>query len=190
MPSKRKYMKRRTNKKGFRKAVLKIVDKEIETKHKDGSWNGVSVSTIPVSNSLVNINQGVDQNQRIGNQIKLTSVKGDFFFVLNPNQDYHNLRLILYMKKDISGPDLSIQYFEQPDYDKFTIVKDVLLPLSKYGETSKRLSFWKKMRPLVTYDGALGTTCQKNELLFFYVSDTTLNPPQMYGTIRTFYKDG
>lgn len=188
MPPKR-YRKKKGN---FRKAVLKIVDKQIETKHKDGVWNNVDISTTAVSNSLVNINQGVDQDQRIGNQIKLTSVKGDFFFTLNPLRDYHNLRLILYIKKDISGPDLQIQYFQQPDYDKFTIVKDVLLSLSKYGETSKRLSFWKKMSPVITYDGTTGSTVQKNELNFYYVSDTTVldNPPKMFGTIRTFYKDG
>ena len=190
MPFKRKYVKRRPGKKGFRKAVMKIVEKQIETKHKDGVWNGVAISTVPVSNSLVNINQGVAQNMRVGNQIKLTSIKGDFFVVLNPNVDYHNVRLIIYMKKDVSGPDMTIQYYEQPDYDSYTILKDTLLPLSKFGETTKQYRFWKKMNCRVDYDGTLGTTCTNNEVLFFFTSDTTLNPPTMYGTIKTFYKDG
>lgn len=195
---KRSFVKSRSRKR-LKSLVGSIVRKNIETSSIVHSLDAVSiVDSGRVSSTqdihLTAIAQGVQESQRIKNEVRITGVYGDLF--VTGADSTNSIRLIMYIPKDptvslSNSPTLAFN--EAPDLDKFTILKDMLVTTSSGGPNLRRLKLKYKFKGRglrVGYSGTGAGDVQTHPVYFYFVSDSLASTdPSLNGYIRMYYKD-
>ena len=147
--------------------------------------------------NIVEVAGGTSQQQRVGNQIKLTSfrLKGilslDHGFTGNL---WDIVRVVLYIPKD---PDdtLNLGVSEAIDLDQFTILSDRLIPMGSNHDACKlynKVLLFKKGRRTgmnVQFSSDLATAVTKNNIKMYMVCKSAANTPKFNGYWRFYFKD-
>lgn len=174
-----------------------MILKNQETKLVVATFNDISLTTgslLPYAYAFNDIGQGVTQQSRVGNQIKITSMKYNFFFT---GADATNsIRVIFYIPRDPNIVISGLNFNQAPDLDQFTILKDMFICTSNTGNNCVRRVGWinfKKGRSTgmtCQYSGPAGNSVTKNRILMYAVSDSgVVNHPTLNGYTRIYYKD-
>jgi len=204
MPKKR--YTRKSSESKMRRIAKSVFAKNTETKESHIGYTQRDIGaalTNPIVNAMTDLAEGTQQGQRDGNSVKVTSMKYDFFFSI-PDvvgaDAFNSIRCIFYIPKDVGdllGTSTNLQWNEPVDYDRYTVLKDMFITLSKEGQRCVRrqgyLSFRRKGKSLglkVLYKGSASNDGTSNRVLVYMVSDSGIVAhPQVSGYIRTFYKD-
>lgn len=195
---KRTYRKSRNMLSTMKKIAKSVVAKNTETKVFTGSFADVPIANSaagPLIQSVTDIPEGTSQNQRVGNQITLTSVKYDFFFA--GADSTNSIRMILYISRDPNDIITTLNFNQAPDLDKYVILRDVFITTSQQGNDCVRkrgyISFRKRGKSnglKVQWSGPNLNQQTKNRVLMYMVSDSgVVSHPTVNGFFRTFYKD-
>lgn len=193
MPYKKKSYRRKG---GLKKFIKKTIAKSQETKTLVTTYaNGIQdAARNPLTNSVTACAQGLDQDDRIGNRVTVTSLKYDWFFV--GADTTNSIRVIFYIPKDPTYVLLGLGYASPVDLDTITVLKDMFICTSATGPDCVRRQGWLRfnrgMRSgiQVEYSGALSTEITRNKIMCYMVSDSTVvSDPQVNGSVRCFYKD-
>ncbi len=176
-----------------------------ESKFHDGSSTFQAVSGGGVaSNSMLLIDQGAGESQRIGRKIKVTSLSVRFTLLL-PNTATTTdtsdvVRLIIVQDKQCNGAATAwLDVFESTGWDayrnlanvgRFNILMDKRVTImgsmsgngttSRMGQASRTWNFHKKLNIKVEYDAATGNIAdlKSNNLQFLFQS--------RFGTVDVF----
>jgi hypothetical protein len=188
--------RRKTKKRNTIKKIIKsMINNNIETKTAVHNYTTIEVSNVGVNHDITALAQGLQQQDRVGNQIKLTSfrLKGCFY------SDYtHDLvRVIIYIPKNVNELLATSTTPTDPlDQDKYTILSDRLIPLSNQGSPvkpyNKVILFNKGLRNglNVHYTTNLASSCTKNQLMVYMCSGSGASPhPKFSGYWRFYFKD-
>ncbi len=193
MSSKRSFKK---NNGGLRRLIKREVAKGSETKTKvlDNSNSITDSARTTISNSLIDLDQGITQDTRIGNQIRVTSMKYDWFFT--GADSTNSIRVIIYVPKDPNTVLSGVGFNQAPDLDQFTILKDLFICTGGTGGNCVRRNGWIRFNRgnrsgmMVNYSDGEGTSVTKNNLMVYMVSDSlAVADPQVNGFVRIYYKD-
>lgn len=198
MPRRYTKGKSRSMASAMRKIAKSVVAKNTETKVWTGTFSDTPVgagTVAPVVQSCNDIAEGTAQNQRIGNQIMLTSIKYDFFFT--GADSTNSLRLIFYIPRDPNDILLNLGFNAPADLDKYVILKDIFMTTNQNGQDCLRkrgyISFRKRGKSnglKVQYSTNAVNSQTKNRVLVYMVSDSgVISHPSVNGFFRTFYKD-
>lgn len=194
MPRRKKTYRRKSS--ALKKFIKKTVAKTQETKTTLLNYaNSIEDSArTPLSNSIIDVDQGVTQSTRIGNSITVTSMKYDFF--ITGSDTTNSIRILMYIPKDPNSLIESLPFNQAPDLDAFTILRDFFVTTSSSGNNNVRKQGWLRFNRgnrsgmNIRYTGALGTTVTKNNLMIYMTSDSgAISDPQINGFVRLYYKD-
>jgi len=192
MPKRREY-KRRSN---LKKLVKSIVSKNIETKSALIKLNQVQIGVAgPYIASFNDLNQGDAQNERVGNQVTMTSVKWDLF--LAGADTTNSYRIIVYIPREPSVLITSLPFNGAVDYDQHIVLKDTYRTTSLNGNNAFRLNGYHSFR---NKGKSVGMKTQwassapndqtKGRVCMYITTDSAAVPnPECNGTLRAFYKD-
>lgn len=197
----RKFYKKKSKKKnGLKKLIKNMINKNTETKTVVNTTLGnVPLSTQGVNYPMMEVAQGVDQNQRIGNLIKVTSfrLKG----ILTGGTSNAISRIIIYIP---SNPNtmlpVTTTVYDPIDQDAFTILSDRLVTTNANGQTLvpyNKVSLFNRGQRNglnVRFDGAQGSDLVRNSLVVYFVSSVPHANPiaqktSFIGYARYYFKD-
>lgn len=138
---------------------------------------------------------GVGQNERVGNSIKITSVKCDMFYRLQDTaaNATGNMRVLVYIpKKNVADALNTMSYLSAPDLDQYTILKDIYITKNLQNPNG-RIRFWipfKRGLHVQYSDGTAGSYT-KNPLKIVFLTDKTTTGTSftLHGYFKTFYTD-
>lgn len=177
--------------------VQRRIERNQETKFNYESIDtSVGVSGSHLSYELSDIDQGLTQSGRTGNQIFVTSFFTRLIFTC---VDTTNLiRIILYSPKYSANPITAIEYDDQVDRDQYTVFHDRIFTLAYQQDTHQKVCIIRKKwnrgikRGILTqYSTAVGTDCYKGQLYLYLVSDSAAaNHPKVQGQFYLYFKDG
>lgn len=195
MPGKFGYKKKRWYKKKNYKRFRKFNYAKPEKKFKINTFSGISIGAgTPVSQELTYIANGTQQNERIGNQIRVTGIFADL--IITGADTTNTIRMIIYIPHDPSNTLSSLMYNGAPDMDQFTILYDKIITTSSNGPNNKRVMIRRsytrgyKKGIRIQYYGSAATDVSKNRILIYVVSDSAAIPdPQLNGYLRMYYTD-
>lgn len=190
---KKKYVKKSKN---FVKAVQKIVNKNLETKHHEIKLDNYTIQDVarsPIDYGLFGIAQGNDNASRDGNQIQVKSIKLNGF--ITGADTYNNIRLLIYKSKNVvpmstAGDAISFNGFV--DKDKYIVYKDMYIPLNSTGAYTKRLGYTKLFKGSglkVKYDGGVAADCITEWRLYAVSDSTAIADPEIDVHIEVAFKD-
>lgn len=196
---KRRTFKRRRRGKGFRRAVNAVVRKSLEHKSKVVTFSNLAIPAASGASSATDIDftdiaQGLDTNNRVGRNIRVT---GFFLKGFLTNYDASNAyRLILYIPKD-ENTSLSnapaLGYNEIVDEEQYTILLDKWVATSDSGVRCKpiQMKFRFKGRGMkIDYRGSAGSDCVGKHLYLYLVSDSGVaSHPTLNGEAVMWYTD-
>lgn len=192
MPFRRKS-DRKTN---IKKMVKNMINSSQETKTAIYNFGTVNVSQTGVNYAIADLDQGIDQNDRIGNAYRMSSfrLKGAFF---HGDLASDLCRVIVYIPKDPTHLISTSHTCTDPvDQDFYTVLSDKMIPLSKDGQgcklynTVKLFNKGKRNGLHVGFSGPAANTCTKNRLMVYIVSMSSAAPhPTFRGYWRTYFKD-
>ena len=175
--------------------IQRVIDSNLETKEAFVTFNETVIQDVgrtPYNQALTNVAGGTGQTNRVGNQIRVQSVRLRAAITF---PDSTNLvRVILYSPKQALSVMSGIDVFSLVDLDRFNIYHDKLYtggaagPVSSLIRISKR--FWGRGRAVQFY-GTAGTDWANAPLFLYVVGDSgAIADPLLTGHVRTFYKDG
>ena len=176
MPRKR----RKSN--NIKKLIKSMINNNTETKTAVHNYTTIDVSNVGVNHDITAIAQGLSQEDRVGNQIKMSSfrLKG----CLYSNGNFDMVRIVIYKPKNVNELLATSTTITDPiDLDKYNILSDRLVPLSNDGSPvkpyNKVLLFNRGIRNglRITYSTSLAASIQKNQLIVYMVSGSTSIPP-------------
>lgn len=191
MPFRRKRRKTRKVSKAVRSYVHRTIKSKAETKflllHGDNfTWNASN----PLKLDLLGIGQGVDQNQRIGNRIQLTSVSVRLQAITD-DTSYVRCFLAWVRDGDLSAT-VTLGLTSAIDFDQFIIKWDSKKPMELPGMNTDSVWFNRKFlrtKKTIHYDSAVGTSFQGHNLILqLYNGSSSVNIGLNY-EVRVFYKD-
>lgn len=186
----RRYKRRYRKRSNLAKRVsrLEMVAKP-EKKRYYNVVNNESISDSGTEYTLSNITQGVAENGRIGNEIKVSGVYCKFY--LQGNTSYaNNTRFILYTPNDPTNSMSSLAFNEHQDDDQFITWKDKFVATSNLGTNARVVTLSKKFkRPMKIKYTSSGGTASRYPIKLFVVSDSTLNTPSINGYMYMYYTD-
>jgi hypothetical protein len=155
--------------------------------------------------SLGNIVQGVGQNQRIGNQIKIITVKVRYYIAINQDAQNTSVRLMLVADTQTNGvsfqpADLlansAAQYnlvspINVSEVYRFRILQDRLLHMSIDGQQVRSGTLYFSTPMLVRYNGGTAGVgaVTTNNIYLAIVSDEGVNAPVLTTYTRVVYVD-
>lgn len=175
--------------KAYKTAMLVKSLVNVEYKLKDASAQNFTVGQ-SASNMyrLTDISQGTDYNQRDGLSIKLKSLYIRWGAKINTSADQTQLRCVVFrdMNSDVSTNPTYSDLFETVDNiytpmnhmngDRFKVLYDKIISLSKAGTFAQNRKIYKKMYQHVKYSN--GTTGRDDgQVYIVWFSDQATNHP-------------
>lgn len=183
--SKNSNMKDTATYKVAKKAAMDVMRDQSETKTHvyDGQSGVTSANSFSANNLLYyfNIAQGITQQTRLGNQIRVSKIDTEVFLTLN--QDYfvgatNNYpvfaRLIEYTPIEDQQDNLALTNgFDQVDLDRYEIHSDVtqIMTESKPYFRWQRAKFYKRPKVVQWIDATGGSVAKNNRKIYFCVYD-------------------
>ena len=202
MPFRRR--RRRRGKRGpskkLARMVRQIVNKSEETKRFVRSNVNQNLTTAGQVIDLFSIAQGVDENERVGNRIRLMGIRFKYEIVNAPGTTIHQIRLLIYKRKgpyDATNPITPGALMNAPmDQDLFVVKKDDYRTMSPITGPVCRKTFnyfkrWGSQSggQLVSYHGANAIDLQSGNWQFAALSGTTTFELLTAMSVEVFYKD-
>lgn len=186
--------RRRRIRTGLKKLVKSMINNNTETKTGIQTFASTTVTSAGTNYPIPELAAGVKQNERVGNQIRMTSLRIKGIFNQTGSHVYDVVRCVVYIPKD---PDdlLNVDTTMAIDQDKFTVLSDRLVPLSAAADPvklfNKVLLFNKGKRNgmRVQFSSDLATSCTKNNIKMYLVSMHPVNQPTFSGYWRFYFKD-
>lgn len=188
-------MPRKRRKSNIKKLIKSMINNNTEIKTAVHNYTTIDVSNVGVNHDITAVAQGVGQEDRVGNQLQMTSfrLKGCLY------SDYSSdiVRIIIYKPKN-PGVLLSTSttVTDPIDLDYYNVLSDRIIPLSNQGTPTKpynKVVLFNRGRRngmKVQYSTALATSCTKNQLIVYMVSGSTAAPhPKFSGYWRFYFKD-
>ena len=180
----------------WRKAVQKVVSKNLETKTAVFSHSADPIQDngrTPIDDDLTGLVQGDSQNERVGNQIRLKSITFDGFFTVADTTN--SIRMVLYNPYDtddsLSGSALAFN--GNIDLDKFRVLRDIWIPLASGGPANARKRFrvnFKGSGLRIQWSDTTATSQTLNRPRLYIVSDSAaVSDPELSGHVRVKYTD-
>lgn len=221
--NKKTNRKRRGNKRGGltkkeKTQVKRIVNSNIETKYQNIAQGQLQMSSTPRIASQILVNQGFTDSERIGDRIKLKSIKYKFFLHQNPtfSTTYNYARIIVFqwhaMTQTAANPvagDILLQgagggedYTSQYNHDKrtqyhimwdktFKLVGNALSdePFQDSAAIMASTPFLIPKWKVIDYDAASGTTFTNKIFVLDVSSGTSSLGPIFFYTGKLLYTD-
>lgn len=197
MAKSRRFRRRRN---GIKKLIKNMINKNTETKTViNGNLGNVPCSAVGQNFPICELQQGVDQHQRIGNLVKVSSfrLKG----ILSGGEYNAITRIIIYIPKkyNVMMPT-NTSVYGPIDQDSYTILSDRLVTTNVNGQTlvpyNKVCLFNKGRRNgiNVRFDGGNANNLIKNGIVVYFVSSvsataTLAQKTKFIGWSRFYYKD-
>lgn len=197
----RKFYRRKNSKKnGIKKLIKNMINKNTETKTVVNTTLGnVPLSTQGANYPMMEISQGTDQHNRVGNLIKVTSfrLKG----ILSGGTSNAISRIIIYIP---ANPDTLLPttttVYDPLDQDSYTILSDRLVTTNANGQTLvpfNKICLFNRGRRNglnVRYQGNQGSDLVRNSICVYFVSSVAhANPAaqktSFIGYARFYFKD-
>jgi len=182
--------------------VKKMIASNIETKKKSESYSDYKSDVSGVNHVLTDIDQGITDSLRIGNEIRLLRFKMKGVLQAPSNGDSAIVRVILFIPKVIDSLiSTDVDVFDPIDTDKFTVLTDRLFCLDGAAGPGCRMlninkSFHKGIRKglQVVWNGDTGMEITKNRLAWYFVSNIPVGSaeearPRFSGWHRIWFKD-
>lgn len=202
MPGKRRSSRSRHPRGRISKRVRRYVSKKIaanqETKQRLLTYDQQSIQDggrTPVSTGLTAVTQGMSQNERIGNEIRVTGLFAKFFFVAADTTNA--IRFIIYRPRDPTDTLSNAEVYSLIDQDAYDIVLDKLITVSTNGpgvvSRTFALNFHRgaKNGMRFHFTGSTNTSYGNSPLRLYVVSDSqATGDPTMTGNVRVYFKDG
>lgn len=188
----RRYKRRKSN---IKKMIKSMINNSQETKTAIHNYTTIDVTSVGVNHDITALAQGVLQEDRVGNQVTMSSfrLKGCLY------SDYTSdiVRIIIYKPKSVGVLlSTSTTVTDPIDLDYYNVLSDRIIPLSNQGTPTKPYNkvilFNKGIRNgmKVQYSTALATSCTKNQLIVYMVSGSGASPhPKFSGYWRFYFKD-
>lgn len=167
-----------------------------ETKQVDHTWNAVAVSDSggPISEEMCSIAQGLTQNTRVGNRLTITGMYGNLQII---GADTTNIvRVVFYIPHDVDTTLSGLNTYGLVDQDQVTVLYDRTFVTGTGGPSGHafriKKSFTRGNRKgiAVHYSSSASTSCVKNNLKLYVVSDSgAVSHPTLSGQLRIYFKD-
>lgn len=190
MPKRKMYKRRRkTVPKHIRQFVQSKINVNQETKHVNSNVVSLGISSTATNVDVLNIAQGTDRFERVGNDIRVTGFYGRFQMI---GGDATNvIRAIMYIPKDPSATLTGANTYGLIDPNVATILYDRLHVTTLNGPNTKVFTMAKKFKGKglhVEWDDT--GTIKKNRIRLLFVSDSgaSLHPTLDYHW-ACYYKD-
>lgn len=189
----------RRKSKNVKSMVKKQIEKYVEKKTVIYSYFGGVTDSLrtPLDNHVTATAQGLDQNERIGNRLNVTSLKYDLFFT--GADTTNSMRCIFYIPKNpafLMSAGSAVGFNKAPDEDQFNILRDIMVTTSSGGPNCVRKQGWIRFNRGTRsghkerYSGALNTDLVDGHIYVYMVSDSlAVSDPQVNGYIRSYYTD-
>lgn len=188
----RKFKNKKVN---MNQKIQQVINSNLERKHAGNTLNAVSYSTTGTGYDVVDFAQGIDTNERIGREVRVTSfrMQGVWHFADTTNV----IRMILYIPKDPSVGISPASVYSLLDHDSFTILLDKYIAVGSGGPAVKVMnyvrSFTRKGKSKgmkVRYNGTASTSTTLNRMKLYIVSDSgAAVHPTFTGTYNTYFTD-
>lgn len=203
MPHRGRRMRRSRKKRGgtFNKRVRAVFNSQVETKTKSAFDSNTAITDVINIRQLFIVDDGTQEDERIGNRIRLTGIHARLRFVCNAVAGQLRLvRIIIYRQK---GSQVGVSPIpggigDVVDKDNFTVKKDVLLMLPGGGgdRSTQTFDYHKRFGAgsggsLVEYFGPAGANVSTGNWFIAYLSNATVpsNDIPLAYQYETFYKD-
>ncbi len=197
MPRQRKRKSKYLTKRGLPFALMK----QVETKSNSVEDADVSmVSGLPIDINLTQIAGGDTVNQRVGNEIKVSSVffkcgfSNSIDATLPTNKAYFG-RVMLWSPRDITASastPLDAEPFEFPDRQKWIIWADKTVPIPWANSISNSIiTIKKRFKPYmkVLYDSSGSGSAIKHPLFITITTNSATALVECSYMSRVYYKD-
>lgn len=186
----------------FRQKVQKIISRNLEKKFTVNIANLVGVSnTYAATYELNDPDQGDGQNDRNGNQIKVTGFYGQWIVqqahtpVSSPYKPL--VRVVMYIPKDPDDSTPISAIGSEIDTDLYTVLHDQMFEVSNITHGPQKITFKKsftrggKVGMNTQFNGAAGTTVTKNPIRLLFYSDQSLSSeyPLLTGHMKCWFTD-
>lgn len=200
---KKRYNKKRNNDGTKALAIVKKLEKNVETKYKDLDV-ATAVSDAGAVQSMYLIAQGDSHATREGLKITVKSFFMRMRVALGSGsaQASQTLRLILFRdNQQISDSTPAVgDILETIDFDsplaltnggRFTVLMDKLVTINRASAEQRHFKVYKRLNSQVRFNGASSTDVQKNGLYLLYLSDINAisQPPLIKYRTRVAYTD-
>ncbi len=175
-----------------------------EFKNKYTQLTASATGDTPAFFSLVQMIRGDQDDQRVGNQIKCTTIYMNSLIKIHASATNTTLRYIIFLDKqpnkaNATAPDLfqdntvndiMISPLNPDNRFRFRILYNRLIKLSQEFP-SKQIKFFKKLSIKVRYEGNAGTAADitSNNILVCLFSDEVTNDPTVTHSIKMQYVD-
>lgn len=192
------YKKRRYGRsryRGIKRKVYRIARQmNVEFKRHYLQFTGNTINTTPTVSNCNIIDIGTGSNQRVGNQIKITSHYVNCLFSIHPSATNTQIRFIIVLDKQVNGSvfganqllrDTSVNdiLVSQNDIDegkRFKVLYNRLFLLSPEFP-AKQFKFYKRHNLKVKYDGSTSSVADQTQmgLYLYFVSNEATNTPSL-----------
>lgn len=184
------------SRKQMRSIAQKVVNKNLETKFRTISYVQTDVASTGTTGDLCYIAEGSSQNERTGNQIRVTGIH--FPYYVQCTDTTNVVRVIFYKPKDPNDTLTSTGIYTNLDVDKYIIYHDKVHLLSLADNNFSKGSFNKSFKGkkkdkaglVVQYHGATANAYAKNPIYIYMVSDSgAISHPMLSGNLKLYFKD-
>lgn len=190
MPRKKMYKRRRkTVPKYIQKYVQSKINVNQETKHVNSNVLDLDISSTSTNVDVLNIAQGTDRFERLGNEIRVTGFYGKFQMIGGDSTNV--IRAIMYIPKDPSATLTGANTYGLIDPNVATVLYDRLHTTTLNGPNTKVFTIAKKFRGRglpVQWDDT--NTLKKNRIRLLFVSDSgAVDHPTLSYHWACYFKD-
>ena len=169
-----------------------------ETKSRVLSYDAVDINDVaaaPIQTGISAVAQGISQNQRIGNSIRLTGFYSKF--VVASADSSNIIRFILYFPRNPADTLAGTDIHTLIDQDKFNVIYDRYHVVGTSGGPGVKgftiaRNFHRGVRKgiEVKFHGVNNTDYASAPLRMYIVSDSAAVPhPKLSGNLRLYFKD-
>ncbi len=190
--------RRRKTKYVTKRALPFLLMKNAETKQRTHEDLSDPLSNIlPVNLDFSTIVQGTGEEERIGQEIQISSIffKCTFSNSLSqttPTDKAYYARVLLYSPRDPDESPIDIVPMQFPDRQKYIIWADKVVPLPWVNSISNSMiTIKKKFKPYMkaVYTGTGSGSCVRGKLRLLICTDADTGLAEVSYMARQYYKD-
>ncbi len=190
---------KKNNKTSLKTMIQKQIEKNLETKQVAYTYTNNPIgdqARTPFDVNLTAITEGDGQNNRTGNQIRITGFHAKFTY--QAADSTNRIRVVLYIPHDAQNVLSTTTVDSLIDQDKHTVLYDEVINLVQgtakdlvTRTISRKFNRGARKGILSIWSNNTATGNSKNALRIHWASDSlAVSDPTVSGTMRMYYKDG